>query len=80
MPVSILARRMADINQYYTQVAELRSLGTSKFSKNVQFKFILKILVMMMLSYDDESGPQIFVIDPAGYFRLFYSLEYIILL
>nr|CAD2159949.1 unnamed protein product [Meloidogyne enterolobii] len=53
MPISILARKMADINQYYTQVAEMRSLGT----------------MMMMLSYDDESGPQVFMIDPAGYYR-----------
>ncbi|KAF7638150.1 Proteasome subunit alpha type [Meloidogyne graminicola] len=53
MPISILSRKMADINQYYTQVAEMRSLGT----------------MMMTISYDDENGPQIFIIDPAGYYR-----------
>uniref|UniRef100_A0A914CL18 Uncharacterized protein n=1 Tax=Acrobeloides nanus TaxID=290746 RepID=A0A914CL18_9BILA len=53
MSVEQLARRMADLNQYYTQNAEMRSLGT----------------VMIMLSYDEEDGPQIYRVDPAGYFR-----------
>jgi len=53
MPVEQLARRMADINQFYTQNAEMRSLGT----------------MMMMLAYDDEDGPRIFRVDPAGYYK-----------
>ncbi|VDN58617.1 unnamed protein product [Dracunculus medinensis] len=53
MAVGDLSRRMADLNQYYTQNAELRSLGC----------------VMLLFSYDEEVGPQIFRIDPAGYYR-----------
>lgn len=53
MPVAQLARRMADINQYYTQNAECRGLGT----------------MVLMLAYDDEDGAQIFRVDPAGYFK-----------
>ncbi|MFH4977175.1 hypothetical protein AB6A40_003884 [Gnathostoma spinigerum] len=53
MSVEQLARRMADLNQFYTQNAEMRSLGCA----------------MLMISYDDENGPQIFRVDPAGYYR-----------
>jgi len=53
MKVAHLARRMADLNQFYTQNAEMRSLGCA----------------MIMLAYDREEGPQIFIIDPAGYYR-----------
>nr|AXS78283.1 proteasome subunit alpha type-6 [Anisakis simplex] len=53
MSVEDLSRRMADLNQYYTQNAELRSLGC----------------VMLLISYDDEDGPEIFRVDPAGYYR-----------
>jgi len=53
MPVEQLARRMADINQFYTQNAEMRSLGT----------------MMLMLAHDDEDGPRIFRVDPAGYYK-----------
>ena len=53
MSAEHLARRMADLNQYYTQNAEMRSLGTA----------------MILLSYEVEDGPQIFRVDPAGYYR-----------
>jgi 20S proteasome subunit alpha 1 len=53
MPIKQLACRLADINQFYTQTAEMRSLGT----------------MLLLLSYDDEDGAQIFRIDPAGYFK-----------
>ncbi|KAK0404583.1 hypothetical protein QR680_017524 [Steinernema hermaphroditum] len=43
MPIEQLARRMADLNQFYTQNAEMRSLGAA----------------MILISYDDEDGPQV---------------------
>uniref|UniRef100_A0A7E4VI17 Proteasome subunit alpha type n=1 Tax=Panagrellus redivivus TaxID=6233 RepID=A0A7E4VI17_PANRE len=53
MSCELLSRRMADLNQFYTQNAEMRSLGTT----------------MLLLSYDAEEGAQIFRVDPAGYYR-----------
>ncbi|KHJ76934.1 peptidase, T1 family [Oesophagostomum dentatum] len=53
MPCELLAKRMADKNQYYTQNAEMRSLGCA----------------MIMISFDDEDGAVVFKVDPAGYYR-----------
>ncbi|CAJ0944517.1 unnamed protein product, partial [Mesorhabditis belari] len=53
MPAEQLARRIADLNQFYTQNAEMRSLGCG----------------MLMISFDDEDGPQVYRIDPAGSYR-----------
>ncbi|CAP36632.1 Protein CBG19367 [Caenorhabditis briggsae] len=53
MPVDLLAKKMADLNQYYTQNAEMRCLGVG----------------LLFVAFDDERGPEVYRVDPAGYFR-----------
>ena len=48
-----LAKKLADLNQFYTQNAEMRSLGCA----------------MIMIAFDDEDGPVVYRVDPAGYYR-----------
>ncbi|CAG8451974.1 8799_t:CDS:2 [Ambispora leptoticha] len=52
MATDMLAKRIANINQVYTQHAAMRPLGVS----------------MILIGYDDERGPQLFKSDPAGFY------------
>lgn len=52
MPVHVLASRIADICQVYTQEASSRALAA----------------IMLLIGVDDEKGAQVFKVDPAGHF------------
>jgi 20S proteasome subunit alpha 1 len=52
MPVHVLARVLADQAQVYTQHAYMRPLG----------------VIPILVAIDEEHGPQLFKVDPAGYF------------
>ncbi|KAJ0410373.1 hypothetical protein P43SY_002705 [Pythium insidiosum] len=52
IPCHVLAKRIADVAQVYTQHASMRAFGVITF----------------LISVDDEKGPQLFKVDPAGHF------------
>jgi len=52
IPVDYLALKTANIGQVYTQHAYMRPFAVN----------------MIMFSIDDEAGPQLFQVDPAGYY------------
>ncbi|OQS02897.1 proteasome subunit alpha type-6 [Thraustotheca clavata] len=52
IPCHVLAKRIADISQVYTQHASMRALG----------------VVTILISVDDEKGPQLYKTDPAGHY------------
>ena len=52
MPPQVLAQRIADMNQVCTQHARMRPYGST----------------MSLIGIDDEFGPQLYKVDPAGHF------------
>ena len=52
IPLASLAKRVADVGQVYTQHAFMRALG----------------VVSIFAAVDDEDGPQLFKVDPAGHY------------
>jgi len=52
MPADVLAKRLANISQVYTQRAYMRPYGVAT----------------TIIGLDEEFGPQLFKCDPAGYF------------
>lgn len=52
MPVDVLAKRMANLAQIYTQRAYMRPMGVA----------------LTFISVDDEFGPSLLKTDPAGYY------------
>ena len=55
VPAAVLAKRMADIAQVNTQSASMRPLA----------------VVLLIVGVDDEKGPQVFKVDPAGHYLPF---------
>ncbi|KAI8968541.1 nucleophile aminohydrolase [Mycotypha africana] len=52
IPTDMLAKRVANTNQLYTQQAAMRPYGVS----------------MILVGFDEELGPQLYKCDPAGYY------------
>jgi 20S proteasome subunit alpha 1 len=52
IPIHIIAEKVGEIAQMYTQHAYMRPL----------------CVVTLLFTFDDEKGPQLFKIDPAGHF------------
>ncbi|KAJ4483081.1 nucleophile aminohydrolase [Lentinula edodes] len=64
-----LARRIANINQVYTQRAGMRPFGIGMlFTSFVRLRRSQPCRAMILIGIDAEYGPQCFKLDPAGYF------------
>jgi 20S proteasome subunit alpha 1 len=57
VPVSFLTSKLASNNQLFTQYAGMRPMGVA----------------MMFIGIDEEDGPQLWKVDPAGYYVGFHA-------
>lgn len=69
MPCDVLAKRLANINQVYTQRVSFLSycLATRPICSPQAYMRPLGVATTLV-SYDDEYGPQLYKCDPAGYY------------
>jgi hypothetical protein len=69
-----LARRMANINQVYTQRAGMRPFGICESPCGFHDTLVSQAnSAMILIGIDFEHGPQCFKLDPAGYFVGFHA-------
>ena len=70
--IDMLCRKIADISQVYTQNANMRPLGCSKLyatcGNTVELNLYFYYIGMILISIDEDHGPQLYKTDPAGYF------------
>ncbi|RHY12595.1 hypothetical protein DYB30_003034 [Aphanomyces astaci] len=77
VPVHVLAKRLADISQVYTQHASMRALGVvtiligyvDLFCSNRLYLKPISHDLILIFSIDEEKGPQLYKVDPAGNYR-----------
>ena len=64
----MLAKRLANINQVYTQRAGMRPLGCCMRNLVTELYPPDDFPAMILVGIDSERGPQVFKLDPAGYY------------
>lgn len=73
MPADVLAKRLANISQVYTQRVRMASFSISMpedyVANSVNQAYMRPYgVATTIISLDEERGPQLFKCDPAGYF------------
>ena len=69
MPCDVLAKRLANINQVYTQkVSTWQSLSQLDHALTCQAYMRPLGVAQTLISVDSEFGPQLYKCDPAGYY------------
>lgn len=70
MPCDVLSKRLANINQVYTQRVCISFLSPFFYVLSPGAQAYMRPLgvSMTLISVDDEMGPQLYKTDPAGYY------------